>query len=72
LLYVKIPDGIGFAFPFPVKDESIRNLQDPIAQSFVKSICPLVPTWGIQMKLDCPWEILFYTETSKFTLIETG
>ncbi len=63
-----------FAFLFPVKDESILNLYNTIAYFFVKSICPLIPTGGIQMKLGSTWEILFYafhqTNAAAFSAID--
>ena len=45
---------------FLVKVEPILGLYDAIAQSFVKGIRPFIPTRSIQIKLDSPWENLFY------------
>ena len=44
---------------FLVKVEPVLGLYEPKAQSLVKGIRPLVPTWSIQIQLGSPWENLF-------------
>ena len=70
----EILDGIEFTFSFLIIVEPILNLYDPITQSFVECICPLIPTWGIQIKLSSTWKILFYafhqTKPITFSVID--
>ncbi len=50
---------------FLVKDGSILSLYDLIACFFVKSICPLIPAWSVQIKLSGPREFLFYLQAKR-------